>query len=201
MVSIGYNNIGGINVPYIDYGQGPGYIPVNKKIILGANVVNWAGITKTAATAGAASSGALDWLGGMVKKVPIPSFGTTLKVAAVPVVGYVGYKAATGAGAVIDNAASIFGGPFGPKPPVLDNGKPTDIPPTKKDLTIDGTTSTTTNNYYATDPGFGSTFGAGLGTGAADIGAGISGAVLPIALLTGGYLILKDYGKGKKRKK
>lgn len=39
MVKIGYNRFLGLNIPFVDYGQGSGYTPIQKKIIIGPGLV------------------------------------------------------------------------------------------------------------------------------------------------------------------
>ena len=77
MVSMGYNNYLGLNIPVLDDGQGKGYIPIEKKTIgvggfVGTGAVAtkaWSGLSTTGkvavgAGAGAAGYGIYDWLFG-----------------------------------------------------------------------------------------------------------------------------------------
>jgi hypothetical protein len=97
MVSIGYNNYLGMNIPYVDYGQGKGYIPVEKKVILGTASINWGSFGKTAATS--AGTGLLERLGLSKKAASVAATDTksasNLYPAAEDLTGSVTKKAAT----------------------------------------------------------------------------------------------------------
>lgn len=73
MVSIGWNEYLGLKIPFLDvFDRGPGYVPIEKKIILGGNVV---------------SSGK-----STISRF-LPSLGTTAKAAGGGAILYTGYEA------------------------------------------------------------------------------------------------------------
>ena len=76
MISIGYNNYLGMKIPFLDYGQGSGYIPIEKKTIAvggfvgtGAAASAWNALSTTGKVGlgvigGGLAVGTYDWLFG-----------------------------------------------------------------------------------------------------------------------------------------
>lgn len=183
MVSIGWNDYLGLRLPYIDYGQGSGYIPIEKKIILGSQNIKI--VPRVAPSVGASIFSRIPSL----PSLSLPSIGTTAKVVGTGAIAYTGYKASESVGRFFDT------GSFTKKELASSPPNPSDLPP------VPGIQIYGYSPGYPQGEGFWGNLGAGIGQGATATGQGIGSGLdiaLPVLAIGGlAYLVLKTKRKKK----